>query len=73
MESGLVKICYGKISQQAAQGATQVTGSIADVNRGAAETGSAAERVHGLAVSLLSESNHLNTEVESFLHAVRAA
>jgi hypothetical protein len=24
-------------------------------------------------VSLLSESNHLNTEVESFLHAVRAA
>jgi len=59
--------------QQAAQGATEVTGSIADVNRGAAETGSAAERVHGLAVSLLSESNHLNTEVESFLHAVRAA
>jgi methyl-accepting chemotaxis protein len=59
--------------QQAAQGATQVTGSIADVNRGAAQTGSAAERVHGLAVSLLSESNHLNTEVESFLHTVRAA
>jgi methyl-accepting chemotaxis protein len=59
--------------QQAAQGATQVTGNIADVNRGAAETGSAAERVHGLAVSLLSESNHLNTEVESFLHTVRAA
>jgi len=59
--------------QQAAQGATQVTGSIADVNRGAKDTGSAAERVHGLAVSLLSESNHLNTEVESFLHTVRAA
>ena len=59
--------------QQAARGATQVTGSIADVNRGAAETGSAAEQVHGLAVSLLSESNHLNTEVENFLHTVRAA
>ncbi|SHH12439.1 methyl-accepting chemotaxis protein [Bradyrhizobium erythrophlei] len=59
--------------QQAARGATQVAGSIVDVNRGAADTGSAAERVHGLAVSLLSESNHLNTEVESFLHTVRAA
>ena len=59
--------------QQAARGATQVTGSIADVNRGAAETGSAAEQVHGLALSLLSESNHLNTEVENFLHTVRAA
>jgi methyl-accepting chemotaxis protein len=59
--------------QHAAQGATQVTNSIADVNRGAAGTGSAAEQVHGLAVSLLAQSNHLNTEVENFLHKIRAA
>jgi methyl-accepting chemotaxis protein len=59
--------------QQAARGATQVTGSIADVNRGAADTGSKAEQVHGLAVSLLAESNQLNTEVENFLHTIRVA
>jgi len=59
--------------QQAAQGATQVTGSIADVNRGAGDTGSKAEQVHGRAVSLLAESNQLNTEVESFLRSIRAA
>jgi methyl-accepting chemotaxis protein len=59
--------------QQAAQGATQVTGSIADVNRGASDTGSAAEQVHGLAVSLLAQSNHLSSEVENFLRKIRAA
>jgi methyl-accepting chemotaxis protein len=59
--------------QQAARGATQVTGSVADVNRGAADTGSKAEQVHGRAVSLLAESNQLNTEVENFLHSIRAA
>jgi methyl-accepting chemotaxis protein len=59
--------------QHAAQGATQVTGSIADVNRGAADTGSAAEQVHGLAVSLSAQSSHLSKEVENFLHKIRAA
>ena len=59
--------------QHAAQGATQVTGSIADVNRGAADTGSAAEQVHGLAVSLSAQSSHLSQEVENFLHKIRAA
>ena len=59
--------------QQAAQGATQVTGSMTDVNRGAADTGSAAEQVHGLAVSLSAQSSHLSREVESFLHKIRAA
>jgi len=59
--------------QEAAHGATQVTGSIAQVNRGAGDTGSAAERVHRLAVSLLAESNHLNNEVDNFLHTIRAA
>jgi methyl-accepting chemotaxis protein len=59
--------------QQAAVGATQVTGSITQVNRGASETGSAAEQVHGLAVSLLAESNHLNAEVEGFLRTIKTA
>jgi methyl-accepting chemotaxis protein len=59
--------------QQAAQGATQVAGSIADVNRGAADTGAAAEQVHRSARELLSESNHLESEVEKFLTSVRAA
>ena len=54
-------------------GATQVTGSIADVNRGAADTGSKAEQVRGRAVSLLAESNQLNIEAENFLHSRRAS
>jgi methyl-accepting chemotaxis protein len=59
--------------QQAAEGSTQVSGKMVDVNRGALETGSAAEQVHGLAVSLLAESNLLNTEVETFLKSIRTA
>jgi len=50
-----------------------MTGRIADVNRGAADTGTAAGQVHGLAVSLLAESNHLSTEVENFLQTIRVA
>ena len=59
--------------QQAAAGATHVTGSIGQVNRGAVDTDAAAQQVHGLAVSLLAESNHLDREVESFLQTIRAA
>jgi methyl-accepting chemotaxis protein len=59
--------------QQAAQGATQVAGSITDVNRGATDTGTASTHVHGLARSLLAQSNHLKGEVEKFLSTVRAA
>jgi methyl-accepting chemotaxis protein len=59
--------------QQAAEGATHVTGSMVNVNRGAADTGNASEQVHSLAVSLLAESNHLNIEVETFLRGIRAA
>ena len=59
--------------QQAAQGATQVAGSITDVNRGATDTGTASTHVHGLAQSLLGQSNHLKGEVEKFLSTVRAA
>jgi methyl-accepting chemotaxis protein len=59
--------------QRAAQGATQVAGNITDVNRGAADTGAASTQVHGLAQSLLDQSNHLKGEVEKFLSTVRAA
>jgi methyl-accepting chemotaxis protein len=59
--------------QQAAQGATQVAGSITNVNRGATDTGTASTHVHGLARSLLGQSNHLKGEVEKFLSTVRAA
>jgi methyl-accepting chemotaxis protein len=59
--------------QQAAEGSTEVTGRMVEVNRGAVDTGGAAERVHGLAISLLAESNHLNVEVETFLKSIRAA
>ncbi len=58
---------------QAAEGAAQVSGSIAEVNRGATDTGSAAEQVHGAACALLSESNDVKSEVEKFLATVRAA
>ena len=59
--------------QRAAHGASQVAGSITDVNRGATDTGSASTHVHGLAQSLLGQSNHLKGEVEKFLSTVRAA
>jgi methyl-accepting chemotaxis protein len=59
--------------QRAAQGASQVAGSITDVNRGATDTGAASTHVHGLARSLLGQSNHLRGEVEKFLATVRAA
>jgi methyl-accepting chemotaxis protein len=59
--------------QQAAQGAIQVVDSIVGVNRGATDTGAAAEQVHGSARALLAESQHLKREVERFLDTVRAA
>jgi methyl-accepting chemotaxis protein len=59
--------------QQTAQGATQVAESITEVNRGASDTGAASAHVHGLAQSLLGQSNHLKGEVAKFLSTVRAA
>jgi methyl-accepting chemotaxis protein len=58
--------------QQAAQGAGEVAVSIADVNRGACDTGGAAEQTLGAARALMDESRHLNDEVERFLASVRA-
>jgi methyl-accepting chemotaxis protein len=59
--------------QQAAQGTQQVTANITDVQRGAAETGSASSQVLSAAQSLSSDSNRLKLEVGKFLGSVRAA
>ena len=59
--------------QQAAAGTTLVSGNVADVSRGAAETGSASSQVLSSAQALSSESNRLKLEVGKFLTSVRAA
>src|SRR6266436_6036504 len=59
--------------QQAAVGSTQVATSIADVNRGAADTGSASSQVLSSAQLLSNENKRLKSEVVKFLATVRAA
>jgi methyl-accepting chemotaxis protein len=59
--------------QQAAIGSTQVATSIADVNRGACDTGSASSQVLVSAQMLSSENKRLKAEVVKFLATVRAA
>ena len=59
--------------QQAALGSTQVATSIADVNRGAADTGSASSQVLASAQMLSNENSRLKAEVVKFLATVRAA
>ena len=58
--------------ERAAQGTQQVAMKITDVNRGAGETGSASAQVLASAQLLSRDSNHLKTEVDQFLAAVRA-
>jgi methyl-accepting chemotaxis protein len=59
--------------QQAAEGTANVAKNIAEVSRGAGETGSASSQVLSSAQSLSNESNRLKAEVEKFLETVRAA
>ncbi|MGZ3292420.1 MAG: methyl-accepting chemotaxis protein [Xanthobacteraceae bacterium] len=59
--------------QQAAHGTVQVSSNIADVQRGASETGMASSQVLSAARSLSGDSNRLKLEVGKFLNAVRAA
>ncbi|WP_322514525.1 methyl-accepting chemotaxis protein [Rhodopseudomonas palustris] len=59
--------------QQAADAATEVSGTIGTVRQGAENTGSASAHVHDLAALLLAESCHLRTEVDRFCAVVRAA
>jgi methyl-accepting chemotaxis protein len=59
--------------QQAALGSTQVATSIADVDRGAGDTGSASSQVLSSAQLLSNENKRLKAEVVKFLATVRAA
>jgi methyl-accepting chemotaxis protein len=59
--------------QQAAIGSSQVATSIADVNRGAGDTGSASSQVLSSAQLLSNENKRLKAEVVKFLATVRAA
>jgi len=59
--------------QQAAVGSTQVANNIADVNRGAGDTGSASSQVLSSAQLLSDENKRLKAEVVKFLATVRAA
>jgi methyl-accepting chemotaxis protein len=63
----------GRNVSQAAAGSTQVANNIADVSRGAAETGSASNQVFASAQALADEGNKLKLEVDNFLAVVRAA
>jgi methyl-accepting chemotaxis protein len=58
---------------EAARGTAGVTAHIADVNQGAAETGSASAQVLAEATSLSHESSRLKDEVDTFLATVRTA
>jgi methyl-accepting chemotaxis protein len=59
--------------QQAAIGSTEVATNIADVNRGAGDTGSASSQVLSSAKMLSNENQRLKAEVAKFLATVRAA
>ena len=58
--------------ERAALGSKQVASNIADVNRSAAETGSASLQVLASAKGLSKESDRLRTEAEKFLGIIRA-
>lgn len=72
-EQGVASQEISRNAQQAARGTSVVASSIGDVNRRAAETGTASQQMLLLARSLAADSSQLNTEVEVFLRTVRAA
>jgi methyl-accepting chemotaxis protein len=59
--------------QSVAQGTHTVAGNITEVNRGAAETGSASSQVLNSAQALSIESIRLRTELDLFMENIRAA
>ena len=59
--------------QQSAQLSTQVASEVTEVKRGSSETSGAAGEVLTAAQSLARESDHLKSQVETFLATVRAA
>ena len=58
---------------RAAEGTEAVTGNIADVSKGAEETGGAAEQVLGTARGMARKSERLSAEIQRFLDGIRAA
>ena len=72
-EQGVATQEIARNVQQAAIGSSQVATSIADVNRGAGDTGSASSQVLSSAQLLSSENKRLKAEVVKFLATVRAA
>jgi methyl-accepting chemotaxis protein len=59
--------------QQASEGTSTVASNISDVERGAAETGTASAEMFSAAQSLSAQSQRLKSEVGTFLTTVRAA
>jgi methyl-accepting chemotaxis protein len=59
--------------QQSAQLSTQVASEVTEVKRGSSETSAASGEVLTAAHSLARESDHLRSQVETFLDTVRAA
>jgi methyl-accepting chemotaxis protein len=59
--------------QQASKGTSTVASNISDVERGAAETGTASAEMLSAAQSLSAQSQRLKSEVGTFLTTVRAA
>ncbi len=59
--------------QHAAVGTQQVSANVADVQRGAVDTGTAASQVLSAAKSLADDSARLSMEVKKFIAGVRAA
>ena len=72
-EQGAATLEISRNVQQAAQGTQRVSANITDVQRGAAETGSASLQMLSAAQSLSGDSNRLKLEVGKFLNSVRAA
>ena len=58
--------------QNVAEGTRMVAADIGGVNRGAADTGSASEKLLGSAQNLSSESTRLRQELDRFMRTVRA-
>ena len=58
---------------EAAKGTSEVTGNLSNMNRGAADTGSASVRVLSSAQALANEGSKLKIEVDKFLARIRAA
>ncbi|HVZ51879.1 MAG TPA: methyl-accepting chemotaxis protein [Pseudolabrys sp.] len=63
----------GRNVQQASVGTSQVASDIAEVSRGASETGSASNQVLAAARALAEEGSRLKLEVDNFLNSVRTA